>query len=153
MWRNLLRYCRSFREDGANYGKCPSRKETCFDFKVHATITLESYIAAFKVTPASADDQERLRDLAENQFGLVILGDKGYTGEALWDNMHRQGICLMSLKSSGYKKNLQRKYGVSSFASEEEWRPYPHSLAGSWMQKKCLRKASVDYVPDYRTKW
>ena len=35
------RYCRSFREDGANYGRCPSKKETYFGFKVHALITLE----------------------------------------------------------------------------------------------------------------
>ena len=46
-------------------------------------ITLEGYITAFELTPASVDDQEGLRDLAENQFGLVVLGDKGYTGEAL----------------------------------------------------------------------
>ena len=47
------RYCRSFREDGANYGRCPSKKETYFGFKVHAMITLEGYITAFEVTPAS----------------------------------------------------------------------------------------------------
>ncbi len=51
------------------------------------------------------DDREGLRDLAENQFGLVILGDKGYTGEALFGDMQRHGICLMSLKPSNYKKN------------------------------------------------
>ena len=33
------RYCRSFRENGANYGKCPSKKETYFGFKVHVLIT------------------------------------------------------------------------------------------------------------------
>lgn len=30
------RYCQSFRSDGADYGKCPSKKETYFGFKVHA---------------------------------------------------------------------------------------------------------------------
>lgn len=99
------RYCRSFREDGANYGRCPSKKETYFGFKVHALITLEGYITAFEITPASVDDREGLRDFAENRLGLVILGDKGYTGEALFDDMQRNGICLMSLKPSNYKKN------------------------------------------------
>ncbi len=94
------RYCRSFRADGANYGRCPSKKETYFGFKVHALITLEGYITAFEVTPASVDDREGLRDLAEKRCGLVILGDKGYTGEALFDDMCRKGICLMSLKPS-----------------------------------------------------
>lgn len=103
------RYCRSFREDGANYGKCPSKKETYFGFKVHALITLEGYITAFEITPASVDDREGLRDLAENHLGLVILGDKGYTGEALFEDMHAKGICLMSLKPSNYKTNWPRK--------------------------------------------
>lgn len=98
-------YCRSFRADGANYGRCASKKETYFGFKVHALITLEGYITAFEVTPASIDDREGLRDLAENHCGLVILGDKGYAGEALFDDLHRKGICLMSLKSSNYKNN------------------------------------------------
>ena len=98
-------YCRSFRADGANYGRCPSKKETYFGFKVHALVTLEGCITAFEITPASVDDWEGLRDLAQNRLGLVILGDKGYTGEALFDEMQQKGICLMSLKPSNYKKN------------------------------------------------
>ena len=77
------RFCRSFRADGANYEKCPSKKETYYGFKVHALITLEGYITAFKITLASIDDWEGLRDFAENHLNLVILGDKGYTGEQL----------------------------------------------------------------------
>lgn len=103
------RYCRSFRADGANYGRCPSKKETYFGFKVHALITLEGYITAFEITPASVDDREGLRDLAENHLGLVILGDKGYTGKILWEDMRRQGVCLMSLKPSNYKENWPKE--------------------------------------------
>ncbi len=102
------RYCSSFRENGANYGKCPSKKETYFGFKVHALITLEGYITAFEITPASVDDREGLRDLAENCLGLVVLGDKGYTGETLIEDMREKGICLMSLKPSNYKTNWPR---------------------------------------------
>ncbi len=102
-------FCRSFREDGANYGRCPSKKETYFGFKVHALITLEGYITAFEVTPASIDDREGLRDFAEEHMGLVILGDKGYTGERLLEDMHAKGICLLSLKPSNYKTNWPKK--------------------------------------------
>ena len=98
-------YCRSFHTEGANYGRCPSKKETYFGFKVHALITLEGYISAFEITPASVDDREGLRDFAENHFNLVIPGDKGYTGEALSADMQNKGICLMSLNPSDYKKN------------------------------------------------
>lgn len=103
------RYCRSFREDGANYGKCPSKKETYLGFKVHALITLEGYITAFEITPASVDDREGLRDFAENRLGLAILGDKGYTGSKLFEDMREKGICLMSLKPSNYKTNWPRE--------------------------------------------
>ncbi|MEY8337967.1 transposase [Lachnospiraceae bacterium 62-35] len=63
-------------------------------------ITLEGYITAFEVTLASVDDREGLQDLVENRISLVILGDKGYTGESLFDEMQKEGICLMSLKPS-----------------------------------------------------
>ena len=98
-------YCHSFRGHGADYGKCPSKKETYFGYKVHAMITLEGFITSFEVTPASTDDREGLRDMVENQSGLVILGDKGYTGEKLLQEMQEQGICLMSLKRSNSKTN------------------------------------------------
>ena len=52
------RYCQSFRSDGADYGKCPSKKETYFGFKVHAMITLEGFITSFEITPASTDDRK-----------------------------------------------------------------------------------------------
>ncbi len=89
-------YCRSFRTEGTNYGKGPSKKETYFGFKVHALITLEGYISAFEITPASVDDREGIRDFVENHLNLVILGDKRYTGEALSTDMQNKGICLMS---------------------------------------------------------
>lgn len=103
------RYCRSFRVDGANYGKCPSKKETYFGFKVHALITIEGYITAFEITPASVDDREGLRDFAENHLCLTVLGDKGYTGEQLWEDMQEKGICLMSLKPSKHKNNWPKE--------------------------------------------
>lgn len=103
------RYCRSFREDGANYGRCPSKKETYFGFKVHALVTLEGYITTFEVTPASVDDRGGLRDMVENQTGLVILGDKGYTGRALAADMQKQGVCLMPLKPPSYKEQWPKE--------------------------------------------
>lgn len=58
-------------------------KETYFGFKVHVLTTLEGYITAFEITPASVDDREDLRDLAENRLGLVVFRDKGYAKETL----------------------------------------------------------------------
>lgn len=74
-------------------------------------IPLEGYITAFEITPASMDDREGFRDLAENRFGLTILGDKGYTGEVLFEDMHRKGLYLMSLKPSNLRRTGPKKYG------------------------------------------
>ena len=70
------RYCRAFRGIGADYGMCPSKKETYFSYKVHAMVTLEGYVTAFEVTPASTDDREGLRDLVDGQHGLVGWGTR-----------------------------------------------------------------------------
>ena len=102
------RYCHSFRGYGADYGKCPSKKETYFGYKVHALITLEGYITAFEITPASTDDRDGLRDLVETQSNLVILGDKGYVGERLMQEMAEKGICLMALKRSNSKTDFPK---------------------------------------------
>lgn len=99
------RYCHSFRGYSADYGKCPSKKETYIGYKVHAMITLEGYITTFEITPASTDDRESLRDMVEGQSGLVSFGDKGYVGENLTKEMSEQGICLMALKRSNSKAN------------------------------------------------
>ena len=55
------------------------------------------------------NDREGLRDFAEDSLGLVVLGDKGYTGETLSEDMREKGICLMSLKTSNYKTNWPRE--------------------------------------------
>lgn len=104
------RYCRSFRDYGADYGKCPSKKETYFGYKVHALVTLEGYITSFEITPASTDDREGLRDIVESQSDLVILGDKGYVGENLMLEMKEQGICLLALKRSNSKINWSKSF-------------------------------------------
>lgn len=87
--------CRAFCGYGADYGKCPSKKETYFGYKVHALITMEGHITTFEITLDSTDDREGLRYIVENRSDFVILGDKGCVGENLIWEMKEQGICLM----------------------------------------------------------
>jgi len=103
-------FCRSFRSDGANYGKCPSKKETYFGFKVHALITLDGFITAFDITPASTDDREGLRDLMGEQYTLSVIGDKGYVGEQLREDMQDRNICLLALKRNNSKINWSKPF-------------------------------------------
>ena len=102
------RYCHSFQGCGADFGKCPSKKETYFGYKVLALITLEGYITAFEITLASIDDRDGLCDLVETQSNLVVRGDKGYVGERLTQEMAEKGICLMALKRSNSKADFPK---------------------------------------------
>lgn len=135
------RYCRSFRVDGATYGKCPSKKETYFGFKVHALITIEGYITAFEITPASVDDREGLRDFAENRLCLTVLGDKGYTGERLWEDMKEKGICLMSLKPSNHKNNWPKEVRQVIFRFRRRIETVFSQLSGQLNAEKVLAKS------------
>ena len=105
-------FCKTFRGYGADYGKCSSKKETYFGYKVHALITLEGFITDFEITPASVDDRIGLRDLTDEKSNITILGDKGYVGEELFEYMQKAHICLMALKRSNskeqYPKNVRR---------------------------------------------
>lgn len=140
------RYCRSFREDGANYGKCLSEKETYFGFKVHALITIEDYITAFEITPASVDDRECLRDFAENHLCLTVLGDKGYTGEQLMEDMEEKGICLISLKSSKHKNNWPKEIRQLIFCFRRRVETVFSQLSEQLNAEKVLAKSFEDYV-------
>ena len=98
-------FCRSFRGFGADYGYCPSKKETYFGYKVHVLITLQGFITQFEVTPASTDDREGLRDLSEVCSHSVLLADKGYISQDLTKELGQQNICLLALKRSNSKNN------------------------------------------------
>ena len=101
-------FCRSFRGLGADYGYCPSKKETYFGYKVHVLITLQGFITHFEVTPASTDDREGLRDLSHVCSNSVILADKGYVSQSLSEELEQQGICLLALKRSNSKNNYSK---------------------------------------------
>lgn len=104
------RYCRSFRAEGATYGKCPSKKETYLGFKVHVLTTIDGFITNYVIGKASEDDREGLYYLVENITGITVIGDKGYTGEFLRESMAEQGITLLAMKPSHYKNQWPESF-------------------------------------------
>lgn len=135
------RYCKSFCCDGADYGICPSKKETYFGYKVHALITLEGFVTAFEITPASIDDREGLRDLTTNQSGLTILGDKGYTSNALSHELKEQGVCLMALKRSNSKTNWPKPLRQLIFRLRRRIETVFSQLSGQLNSQRVLAKS------------
>ena len=145
-------YCHSFREDGANYGRCPSKKETYFGSRSMPWSPWRAISRHLRwprprwttgkgsgilQRTALAWWSWRTRNMPEKSFEMTCAG-RGYA----WCHWSLQAI----------RRTGQRKYGASSFVSGGGWRPYSHNLAGSWMRKKYLRKAFGDYVPGCKTK-
>lgn len=60
-----VRYYLPSRGNGANYGKCTSKKKPYFSCNVHSMITLERYITTFEITPPSTNDRKGLRDIVD----------------------------------------------------------------------------------------
>lgn len=135
------RYCHSFHGYGADYGRCPSKKEPYFGYKVHVMVTLEGYITAFEVTPASTDDKDGLHDLTENQPRLVVLGDKGYVGDTLVEEMAGQGICLMVLKRSNSKRDWPRSVRQLIFKLRRRVETVFSQLSGQLNAERVLAKS------------
>ena len=109
------RYCRSFRGYGADYGKCPSKKETYFVYKVHA--------------------------LVEGMEGLVILGDKGYVGETLAQDLASRGNCLMALKRSNSKTNWPREVRQVIFKQRRRVETVFSQLSGQLNAERVLARS------------
>ena len=101
-------FCRAFKGEGADYGKCASKKETYFGYKVHSMTATEGYITGFAVTPASTDDREALLDLAwSKEHHYFLIGDRGYVKKQLADFLHEnRNISLISIQ----RKNAKDKY-------------------------------------------
>ena len=135
------RFCRTFRGYGADYGKCPSKKETYFGYKVHAMITLEGFITSFEITPASTDDREGLRDMTDGLSDITILGDKGYVGEKLHDEMKEHGICLMSLNRSNSKNDWQKSVRQLIFRLRRRVETVFSQLSGQLNAERVLAKS------------
>jgi len=134
-------FCHTFRGYGADYGKCPSKKETYFGYKVHAMITLEGFITTFDITPASTDDREGLRDMTEGLSDITILGDKGYVGEKLHDEMKEQGICLMSLNRSNSKSDWPKSVRQLIFRLRRRVETVFSQLSGQLNAERVLAKS------------
>lgn len=60
---------RTFRHE-ATYGKCTSKKETYFRFKLHALISFDGYLIDFTLTPANIDDRTAAWELTDQSYFL-----------------------------------------------------------------------------------
>ncbi len=70
---------KSFKPKAA-YGKCVSKKETYYEFKLHTLTTFDGYVTDFVLTPANVDDRAAVWELTYTLPSSTIIGNKGYMG-------------------------------------------------------------------------
>ena len=107
-----LRVCRNQRilihktfEGLAERGKCSMG--WFFGFKLHLIINDKGEILNFMFTPGNVDDREPLKQgkFVENIKGK-LCADKGYIGQALFENLFLNGIQLVTKVKSNMKNSL-----------------------------------------------
>ncbi len=84
--------CRRFRGD-ADFGYCASKEQTFYGFRGHVLVDFHGTITGFTLTNASEDERVALWDIVGRVRGLV-LGDKGYLGAHLKQELFEQEVCL-----------------------------------------------------------
>ena len=107
-----LRVCRNQRilihktfEGLAERGKCSMG--WFFGFKLHLIINDKGEILNFMFTPGNVDDREPLKQgrFLENIKGK-LCADKGYIGQALFENLFLNGIQLVTKVKNNMKNSL-----------------------------------------------
>ncbi len=93
--------CRSFQGE-ASYGYCAAKDEKFYGFRGHLSVSGNGVITGFTLTAANGDEREALWDIVEDIQGLLI-GDKGYIGQFLQEELARYGICLQTALRSNMK--------------------------------------------------
>lgn len=161
--------------DISSYGYCASKKETYYGLKLHALITLDGYITDIQLTAANVDDREVLWELLPSAYETIVLGDKGYIGDQLAEDLYSaKGIELLALKRNNSKKpypkglrnciSKHRRRIETSFAQLTEQfyinEVLAHSLSGlkariqskilghniSYFMNKCLGKKEIGQI-------
>ncbi len=89
---------KSFRPKAA-YGKCVSKKETYYGFKLHTLTTFDGYVTDFVLTPANVDDRAAVWELTYPLSPSTIIGDKGYMGNKFASELKSdRNINLVTIK-------------------------------------------------------
>lgn len=99
---------REWAAHGATYGRCESKKETIFGYKLHCVMTLGGVILDFALTPANVDDLTAGQDLLFGLHNRLVVGDKGYISAPLAAELAGQGVELVTLPRRNQQRQVSR---------------------------------------------
>lgn len=137
----------------AAYGKCASKKEIFYGFKLHSLITFDGYITDYILTSASIDDREALWELTDNKNSLTILGDKGYIGDDIRIELNKErNIKLISLKRNNSKIQLPKKLRQQIFKKRRLIETVNSQLSEQLNVPRVLAKSRLGLISRLETK-
>ena len=83
---------------GASFGRCATKKQTIFGYRLHLLITVSRTILDFELPRADADGRDAACDLLDDKRDLVVIGDKGFISAPLATQLReRANIRLLTL--------------------------------------------------------
>lgn len=91
---------------GATFGRCASKKQTFFGYRLHLVVTLGGVILDFELTAADADERDAAEDMLPAQAGRTVIGDKGYVSAPVADRLQAQGVTLVALRRNNQRQPL-----------------------------------------------
>jgi hypothetical protein len=128
---------RVMREEGAWFGK--TSKGWFFGFKLHASININGHFVGGVLTPGNWNDRQAAVALGLTSDGGVALGDLGYSGEPIAEELAEEAEMLLITKGeAGDQKALicSLRARIETFFSQL-WaifidRVYSRSWRGLW---------------------
>lgn len=84
------RICSKHPESAPDYGYCAAQKLHYFGYKIHAVCTQQGVFKAFDISKASVHDIHYLHDVSEQFKHCILIGDKGYLGQAWQADLFNQ---------------------------------------------------------------
>lgn len=96
---------RLLRDDGAYFGK--TSKGWFFGFKLHVLATTEKKVCGCILTPANYSDRSVAEALTEFIEYRTVIGDLGYSGDQLQDQLFEENRCLLITKRDAKRRRLR----------------------------------------------
>lgn len=82
---------------GARFGKCPTKKQTLYGYKLHCVMTLGEVIVDFILAGANEADSTVGAGMLRELRNRLVVGDKGYINAELAAELAAQGVELLTL--------------------------------------------------------
>jgi hypothetical protein len=109
-------FAKVFKGD-ASFGFCAAKNERYYGFKLHARVSAEGFIqeypdilmSASSVTAANYHDTSATMEICEHCNTPIVLGDKGYIGKELADNLKNERGILLITPTRNNSKNPMSK--------------------------------------------